>query len=216
MWSDACRRRRLSSDTRPFRITGSSGSHSDCSRATCFSVSKNFMSTLHSQPEKTTACVLLCARSSRWTTAIREHLKRSADGSWAATVCHSTSLSECDRQLAHWPASLVAWEVDVETLGSSLSWLAGWETKYPWAAAIALSNGMPEECRWALREAGASLVVTSPRHLTGVTGLAARHFEQTPRRSLGWRQRMLETLPWSEAAPHLVYPPNHTPLSGSV
>ncbi len=94
----------------------------------------------------------------------------------------------------------MALEVTRSNLAAVLKLIAEAGRQFPLATAVALANEDLQEFQWALREAGAALVASSPRRLDGLATLASRHFERIDPPSVGLQERIWNSLPWGDFA----------------
>ena len=130
-------------------------------------------------------------------------------GVWAATLRRlgvsegsglreTRSVGESNAELALAPASLLVVEVTPTSALAICEQIFTWESRFPCARAVVVMA--PDLRRWEplVREAGAVHVVDSPRRLSEIVGLAARHWRAYPQRVDGPRERVWASLPWSQ------------------
>ncbi len=132
------------------------------------------------QPTTSRLGIIVCERSCRWAPAIRVALKR-AEPSLGRPVrlIEVRSVSQCGGWLEEFPQSIVACEIEEPRFADTLSALAGIGRRYAHARIVALapSDQAGSVCTdWqnAVREVGAVLVVSSPRVLKPLLGIARR------------------------------------------
>ncbi len=162
---------------------------------------------------------ILCEQSTRWAAALRLELSRTAaETPWRPTLHEVRSLSELTSELGRYPDSLVLFEVTLETLEATLSWLVSATNRGEQSAAIALLDHPRNDlshhqlfdesssasrhrdiAATALREVGAMDVIDSPRQVGLVLAAGQRHAKKM--RSYASRQpdaeNSLESWAWS-------------------
>jgi hypothetical protein len=144
------------------------------------------------------AGLIVCERTRRWTAALRLTLRESGDPPRVA-LRQTRALAEADDALKQAPGSVVAVEVAAESLGETLRWIAQLERGDRAARAVALAAPDVLRHEWALREAGAALVLSSPRRAQSLIDLLAWHLPRVPPPTTSDLERIWNTLPWNES-----------------
>ncbi|OHB81817.1 MAG: hypothetical protein A2W31_03725 [Planctomycetes bacterium RBG_16_64_10] len=141
---------------------------------------------------------ILCERTGRWAAACRIQLLQRGPSAVGRLLCETRTQGECQQMLRRWPASLVAVEVTRTDFAAWITWIADLEHTFPAALAVVLSQLDLPEADWALREAGALWIASSPRALAPVTELALRHVGQAPSLRLDVAEWAQPALPWAD------------------
>ena len=142
-----------------------------------------------------TARLILCEKTSRWAVALRRAL-----GPRQHVLSQTRSLTECSRELASSPASLVAVECTAANLDQVLVAIGEWSRRYPHARMAVVVDSPLEPAEAMLREAGAVCVLLSLRQAPTLSRLARRHLARAPQSELPLRESILERLPWARWA----------------
>lgn len=141
------------------------------------------------------AGLIVCERTRRWTVALRRALSE-AGGSPRVALRQTRTPAEADDALKQAPGSVVALEIAAETFGETLRWIAQLERRDRAARAVALAAPDMLRHEWALREAGAALVLSSPRRAQGLIDLLDWRLPRVPTPPMSELERIWNTLPW--------------------
>ena len=162
---------------------------------------------------------ILCECAPRWASALRLAISRGEAPVPPRRFYESRTLADTLAQLSAWPQSLVLVEVNRANFAALLDWLAATTPQYPSARIVALldadltglaapdvaaSVSDSREIRNILVEAGASVVIFSPRRLRDLFSLAERHATQvaqptTPSANQPLEEWAWSLLPWQDA-----------------
>ena len=139
--------------------------------------------------------VIVCEKSGRWAVAFRRAL-----GKQSALVKETRSLPGCGRELAARPASVVAVEVAEGNLEAVIAALTDWSRRFPVSRVMSLMDPQLAGSELVLREAGAMIVLHSPRELAAAMQFVHRHLAQAPAADLPLEQAAWASLPWANWA----------------
>ena len=157
---------------------------------------------------------IICERTSRWASALRVALERQDDAELrAARICEVRNHRDLEAQLVSRPDALVTIEVDRANLAAVLAWLATAGERFPRARFVvgldwslcegrkAAGDERAHDVAGALVEAGAALVLRSPREHGRLVELGRRHMAANSPAAgdeLSPRQRVWASLPWQD------------------
>lgn len=141
------------------------------------------------------AGLIVCERTGAWASALAVAL-----AGRGVRLRETRSLEEAREELAGDPASCVAVALDVAEPSGVLRFISGLEGRHPLARSIALAPRSMAGYEWLAREAGAVAFIASPRGLTSVAQLVARHLQRTPQSPRSVVERIRASLPWSDFA----------------
>lgn len=142
----------------------------------------------------TVARLLVCERDGYWATALRL-----AGPPISLRIYELRNLIDCRRELEQSPASLVVVEATRTSIEGVWYLLQETQRSYPQARIVVVGGADVTTWHDLLREAGAVLVVDSPRRLDRVLRLAQRHTERLPRAEMSLRDQVWSRLPWAES-----------------
>ena len=170
--------------------------------------------------------LILCERTSRWATAFRREMRKSAtptkprglpslarrDHAKGQAVLAKDSrppaslilqdvrsLPECQRELEAALHSVVAVEVLPQNLAAVVKALSDWSRRFPHARFLALAARGLEPHELLLREAGALHVTLSPRFLAPLLRVIRRHLVHAPKEEQTLEEAIWAGLPWGQA-----------------
>jgi hypothetical protein len=161
---------------------------------------------------------IVCEGSQRWSSALRLRLgKRDPVGKRLHRLVEVRGLAEITPWLSEQPTSLVCIEVDQANFADVLAWLPAARCDFDHARLIALADYSLQPSPWethrearvswqdadaALREAGAAMVVQSPRDLGPLENFGRRHAASVSSMQLAndphvpLTAKMWASLPW--------------------
>ncbi|MGO9115142.1 MAG: hypothetical protein ACLP9L_38510 [Thermoguttaceae bacterium] len=137
------------------------------------------------------ARLIVCERSGSWSVALRSELAET--GIW---IWECRSLPEAWEALVQTPAAFLIAEAARENLDSLLQRMAWFSRDFPQGRIAAVTQRNMARFEWLLREAGAVHFLASPRQLTALAGLVARHLANVPQPPQTMVQRIWASLPW--------------------
>jgi hypothetical protein len=138
-----------------------------------------------------TARVIVCEKTGRWATALRNLLP-----SAQISICETRTLEECAVRLRESPASLVVVELTAENWPRVCRWLP-WQTgQFIHMRAVAVATADVRDADVVVRSAGAHHVVDSVARLAKLTRWIVRHIHQAPHSKSSVRQWTWSRMPW--------------------
>jgi hypothetical protein len=138
------------------------------------------------------ARLIVCEARGGWAAALRREVD--------VRVYETRSLVACWRELAQWPHSLLVLEGTLDNCDELTGRLADLRREFPGAVAVVVTQRHLRDLEWLAREAGAAHFVASPRALKPLAQMARRHLAAAPALDLPPAQRILASLPWTNAA----------------
>jgi len=144
------------------------------------------------------AGLIICEQTRRWTVAVRHALRLGGKAMPAVTLYQVRRLAEIDEPLQEAPGSIVAVEVTSANLSGVLSWLSRLEQRDRWARSVALVTPEVVAQQSMLREAGARLAITSPRHVEPLIDFVTWHITRVPTPQQTESERIRSRLPWNK------------------
>lgn len=147
------------------------------------------------------AQLIVCERTSRWTTAFRWALKPAALGEGQRIrLIDVRNLDACRPYMREVQGSVVAIEAEVADRDELIVAATGFARWFPQSKVILLGSGALGDTIWILRELGIANVVPSIRDLTSTVRLVQRHLDRLPATPGGLRKQVWQRMPWSDTA----------------
>jgi len=141
--------------------------------------------------------MIICEKTGRWAVAFRRAL-----GEERELIVQVRGLTDCTRQLALSPGSIVAAEVTAGNLDALLVAVPDWLRRFPHCRVIAMLESDVLATETMLREAGVVAVLNATREAPSVIRLIQRHLESAPTDDLPLEQAIQRSLPWAKWATH--------------
>jgi hypothetical protein len=141
------------------------------------------------------AALIFCERTGAWCVALRRLLDE-----YESEIVETRSLAECREELLRRPASMLVLEATADSLAQVLSWLARLERDFPQARAAVVAERSLAQYEWAVREAGALAMSTSPRNLEPLVSLARSFLSMRQIAEPTMTERVWNSLPWKPLA----------------
>ena len=138
--------------------------------------------------------LVVCERSAKWVAAWRRALGPDIE------VAESRTPDDARTAMLDRLHGAVALEIEAEQLPQRVSLLTRWQLEFPHICIVAQVTSDLRVCKLLLHEAGAALVLTSPREVPAAAQLLRKHFARAPRPKLSLRSELWQKLPWSENA----------------
>jgi hypothetical protein len=138
--------------------------------------------------------LIVVEKTSRWAAALGRELGRRAD------VASVRSFSQCRSALAEAPASLAVIEVTHDNLERAIEFMVR-AADFPQARLAALIPAEMGAAELLLREAGATVVLTTLAQAPALARLFVRHQRLAPPVQRSFEQLVAERLPWRGLAP---------------
>jgi CheY-like chemotaxis protein len=145
-------------------------------------------------PPAESGSVVVCERGTRWAVAVRALLES------GAKVVETRGLDDAWQQLQTTPHGALLIEIEPQRSPQQVALLVRIQTELPHVMIIACVASASPDWELLLREAGAAVVLRTPRRLPGVAPWLRRHLARVPQRKLNLRERIWDHLPWPEAA----------------
>jgi len=139
--------------------------------------------------------LIICEKTSHWAPVLR-----GLKGGCRPQIVETRSLAGCEAALSESPASLVALEVAAANLEPVLDFLSRVGCRFPRCATVALLTPETMSAARLVQEAGAIQTVFSVLEAPQIVGLAHRQLARAPREQVGFRQFVLEQMPWASHA----------------
>jgi hypothetical protein len=134
--------------------------------------------------------LIVCERTGRWAVGLRREL---AEG---LRIHETRTLPQCWEALAETPAAFMVVELRPAWLDDLLRRMAGMARRFPSAEVAVVADRSLAAYEWLAREAGAVHFTCSPRQLTPLAALAARHLATIPIPQQSFAERIWASLPW--------------------
>jgi hypothetical protein len=138
--------------------------------------------------------VVVCERSPRWSVAMRAVLER------GAKVVETRGLDDAWQQLQSAPHGALLIEIEPQRSPQQVALLVRIQTELPNVMIIACVASASPDWELLLREAGAAVVLRTPRRLPGIAPWLRRHLARAPQQKVKLRERIWDGLPWPETA----------------
>ena len=144
-------------------------------------------------PQSSAAVVVVCERTPRWSIVARQWLP----GIRLVDVRTLEDVLPMLQQASH---SVLLLDVESRQAPQTISLLVRIQTELPDVMGIACVANASSAWELLLREAGAALVLRSPRRLPQIAPWLLRHLASAPQQKLSPQERLWGQLPWPEAA----------------
>jgi hypothetical protein len=141
------------------------------------------------------ARIIVCEKTGQWAIALRRLL---APG--GHRVQETRSWPACWAELARHPASLLVVELTAQNAELVLERLTDLPRRFRHARAVVVGDRDLARYEWAVRSAGATHAVFTPRELPPAARLIARHLALAPQPELSLREAVWRRLPWRRKA----------------
>lgn len=144
-------------------------------------------------PSTGAATITVYERSPRWALAVRQ-------SSLGTKIVELRVLDDIIPAMQGNRFGILLLEVAPKRAPQIVSLLVRLQTEFPHVMTIACVAAASPRWEALLREAGAALVVASPRQLLRVVPWMTRHLQRAPIPKLNLREQLWSQLPWPEAA----------------
>lgn len=138
--------------------------------------------------------LVVCERSTKWVAAWRRALGPEV------AVAETRTPEDARAAMLDRLHGAVALEIEAQQLPQRVSLLTSWQLEFPHICIVAQVASDLHAWKLLLHEAGAALVLTSPRDVPAAAQTLRKHFARAPRPKLSLRSELWQKLPWSENA----------------
>jgi hypothetical protein len=138
--------------------------------------------------------VIVCERDTRWASGVRLFVEPKT------RIVETRTTNDAWQRLWDAQYGLLVLEVDAQRASAALALMVRVQAELPNIMIIAGTPQASVEWELLLREAGASLVLSTPPKLLGLKRWIHRHLDAAPQVNKPFHERIWDHLPWPEVA----------------
>lgn len=135
--------------------------------------------------------IIVCEAAPRWSLAVRRWLPEQK-------LKETRSLHDATSACETAPFSALVLEVTPRSAPQVVSTLVRLRLDLPHVQVVACAEWSSTNWALLLQEAGAAVVLRSPRQLLAVAPWLERHLARAPKATQSWHERLWSRLPWPE------------------